>query len=153
MAWEAPTPPTYLGKLCQGFHGNCSSGVTFWFTARVVCPWWILWSRSSVKQCHCFLEAWLWPWDNYAPDLKTGREVFSGELQLTASQWKEMLCTAWNSNSTNKFESDFRSGVNRWYQIQVAKITITSLHFSFCLCVCECVLQPQRNRLWLKMWN
>lgn len=40
----------------------------------------------------------------------------------------------------NKLETDFtRSHVNRWYQIQVAKITITFSNFAFCLlrvCVC-----------------
>lgn len=47
----------------------------------------------------------------------------------------------------NKFETDFRrSHVNRWYQIQVAKITITSLPFPFCLlCVYMCASAPEKQ--------
>lgn len=141
----------HLGKLCQGFHGIWSSGMTFWLTAQ--------------------LEFALEGFYGLDPQLeKTVLLLFRSRMILSRISDRMVFLRGATSDSFtmkgnvihgmklqfNKQIGNYytRSHVNRWHQIQVAKITITSSHFAFCLlCVCVCVFQHQRNRLWLKKWS
>lgn len=148
--WEVEMYLAHLGKLCQGFHGILSSGMTFWLTAQLEFALEGLYGLDPQLEqtvLLLFRSRTILSRRELCPRSQTGRMDFSGELHLTASQWKEMLSIAWNSSSTNKLETDFtRSHVNRWYQIQVAKITITSSHFTFCLfCMCVCASAPEKQ--------